>query len=187
MKRRGTSLIELLCVIAVSGVVLGLVASLLATMMQVESQAASEGKQLAHTSRLSLQFRADAHSASEAVVASEDRLTLVLAGEEAIDYVAQAGGIERVKRQGQTVTHHDQFRIADLREGRLAEVRFQPPPSQGGPPIAAIDISFRMEAAPSKLGPNRTLRIEAEVGRDARWSRPASGDGPVPPAPEGGG
>jgi len=124
MKNRAAySLVELMVVIALTGVVASIAAVCLHGLYSVDRAAREDSERRSSMVRLSIRFRSDTHFASEAAVSpgSDEGQAIVLtqSPDRSIEYCAESNKIERIVRQSQQIVHRDAFRLPGVREIRL--------------------------------------------------------------------
>ncbi len=124
MKRRPAyTLVEMMVVIALVGVVASIAAVCLHGLYQVDRGSREDCERRRSMVRLSVQFRSDAHLASEATVdvGGNETQAIVFAqpSNRSIEYRAESHGIKRIVRQSQQTVHQDVFRLPGVREIRL--------------------------------------------------------------------
>ncbi len=146
--RFGTSLVEIMVVIATMGVVLGTTATTLHRIYRVDADVRAEVHQMMSVSDLAARFRQDAHAAIASTASQENRLVFELVGGQTVEYRFANNAIQRTKRHGEQVLHRRSFRMLDESQGNFR----------------VIESSGRHRAALAILHPTRELRIEAVVG-----------------------
>jgi len=159
--RRGTTLIELLVVISVCSVVMGASGVLLHSMYRADKESRLAIETGAAIARLSLQFRRDAHAASEAELLSEANgkgagMVFRASFQPTIEYRQQGRAIVRTAKQADKVVHMDSF-------GLPAGTEFFWRLEDGSPSVAAVQISGAARRG-VKLDATPPQRIEAAVG-----------------------
>ncbi len=122
-KRPAYSLVEMMVVIALMGVVASIAAVCLHGLYRVDRGAREDFERRRTMVRLSVQFRSDAHLASEATVdaGSDETRAIVFTQppDRTIEYRAESNGIKRIVHQSQQIVHQDVFRLPGVREIRL--------------------------------------------------------------------
>jgi prepilin-type N-terminal cleavage/methylation domain-containing protein len=169
MNRRGSSLVEMLLVIAVSGVVMALVAGLIGAMLHAQATARQAARRSSELARLSLRFRTDAHSAAGASAegrtpsGAASRLTLAMGGDRSIEFSATGGRVDRIRKEGETIVHRDSFVLSGDRDDLAASIDFENAATER----AAIVVRLRAAVDPSGAA-GQVSRLEAQVGRDRK-------------------
>jgi prepilin-type N-terminal cleavage/methylation domain-containing protein len=133
-RRSGYTLVELMVVIAMLAVFMMIAIVLLGLLLRADAVGHDSLAAQLTTSRLSRQFRDDAHSAI-AVSGAESHDSVTFAGtlEERIVWSAQAGRLTRTRYRSDTVTARESYRLHDsarflIRDGgRLVELRAEQP------------------------------------------------------------
>ncbi len=160
----GYALIECLVLISVMTVLLGLCAGTIRLLMKLDRAGRSARDQAADIRRLSEDFRADAHAALADPPRPEagDRLSLALPGGRAAEYQGRPASIVRTVREGDRVRRTETYRRPPK-----TTLRFEVA-AEGSKPMAALII----DPAPGSgdESPDRDWRIEAELGKDRRFS-----------------
>lgn len=132
LRRRATSLLEMLTIIVLVSMVVTLLGGAWQSLGRVQrrlEQALEESRQV---QRLAERFRADVRDARDVAVAAapgaaeHGGCTLTHRDGRAIEYRSRAGGLERLVRRGETLEHRDLFRLSP-------EVRSELMLSQAGP------------------------------------------------------
>lgn len=122
-KRPAYSLVEMMVVIALLGVVASIAAVCLHGLYRVDRGAREDCERRRSMVRLSVQFRSDAHLATEAAVGvggDETRaIVFTQPPDRTIEYRAESNGIKRIVRQSQKIVHQDVFRLPGVRKIRL--------------------------------------------------------------------
>ena len=159
--RRGTTLVELLVIISVCSVVMCASGVLLHSMYRADKEGRLAIETGATVARLSLQFRRDAHAASEAELLNEANgkaSGLAFRGpfQPTIEYRQQGWAVVRRAKQGNKVVHLDSF-------GLPGGTEFVWTLEVGQPSLAAIQIA-RPARRGVKLDAMRQQRLEAIVG-----------------------
>jgi type II secretory pathway pseudopilin PulG len=116
--RCGTTLVELLVVIALSSFVLVTSAVVLQTMYQVDSQIRDDVALYASLSRLSIRLREDVHAANGPHLASaantqDAKLVLSTSDTQVTTYEILPGEITRTVQDEDQVIHRDSFRLGE--------------------------------------------------------------------------
>jgi len=159
--RQGTTLVELLVVISVCSVVISASGVLLHSMYRADKESRLAIESSAAVARLSLQFRRDAHAASEAELLNETNgkpvgVAFRSSLQPKIEYRQQGRAVVRTAKQADQVVHMDSF-------GLPAGTEFIWTLEDGRTPVAAIQIAHpaRRGVRPAAMLPQR---IEAVVG-----------------------
>ena len=160
VQRRGTSLVELMVVVTISGMIFSGAAVCLHSMYRADQRLRHEAQHRSAVVRLARQFRTDAHLAVGAQE-GDDRpggaQALVLSGpsQRTIEYRVQGSEILRTVKDGEQLLHRDAFRLE-----RGVRVAWQ---VEDGPrPMAAVQIERASPAGGGTAGVQN--RIEAAVG-----------------------
>ncbi len=159
--RRGTTLVELLVIISVCSVVMCASGVLLHSMYRADKESRLAIENGAAVARLSLQFRRDAHSVSQAELLNEPNgkaAGLAFRGpfQPTIEYRQQDRAIVRRAKQADKVVHMDSF-------GLPAGTELVWTLEQGRPSVAVIEMA-RPARRGVKLDAMLEQRIEASVG-----------------------
>jgi len=122
-KRPAYSLVEVMVVIALTGVVASIAAVCLHGLYRVDRGVRKDIERRRSTVRLSVQFRSDAHLALEAAVnvgsGETQAIVFTQLPDRSIEYRVESNGISRIVRQSQRIVHQDVFRLPGVREIRL--------------------------------------------------------------------
>ena len=159
--RGGTTMIELLVVISVCSVVVCVSGVLLHGIYRTDKESRLAIESDAAVSRLSLQFRRDAHAATSAGVLTEAKGTpagMVFRGPSqlTVEYRPRGRAIVRTAKQADEVLHMDSF---SLPAGTELVWKLE----EGQPSVAAIQIA-RAPRRGVNLPAVGQQRIEAVVG-----------------------
>lgn len=165
--RCGWTLIEMLVTIAVMATMTGIAVKILTTLLRSERLGIEHVTRLATVSRLSRQFRADIHAATDLKLSADKQQPLVritTADQRQIQYEIQPQGLFRTEqRPAQPLAAKDLLRLQGTR-WRIVE-------SPGPPRLLTLVIetpdSFAVERQ-QPTGAAREMHIEAIVGRDYR-------------------
>ncbi len=163
--RRGQTLIEMLATITVLSILLVLCAILLRVVMQLD-QGSRDSLDLARDlARLDATFRADVHRAATVPVPplTADRLTLTLPGAARITYSIRPREILREVWQGDAVKQRETYR-----QPSRSTIRFEANTAADRPLLVLIIHREPSRTMSTPAEPD--ARIEAEVGRLARWT-----------------
>jgi hypothetical protein len=158
-------------------------AGLIRTLLRTERQGVAHVNQLSNLSRLSRQFRTDAHAASkcEAVKGSDtDVVQLTLPSQETVIYSRHDRGVTRTQQKEGRVIHRNMFRLSDV------QLRFQRAGDEAA--IVTLVIGLLLPDASKEKGakaigvsPNdrspREFRVDARLGCNVVM--------PAPLAPQG--
>ncbi len=167
---RGFTLIEMVVVITVGSAVMGMAATTLALLMRAEGEGAESASVSVATSRLARSFRDDVRDAEGAVVDAPRKIRLTQDDARSIQYEADHALLRRTVRQGDSVTHRDEFHLLH------GEVRFEV--THDGK-VAVLMHTNRSDSTTddsNEARPVRSLRIEAVLGRNHRHSQPAKAE-----------
>jgi len=165
MKRRaGYSLIELVVVMTVGAMMLGVAVGLLAMLLRTECAARDHLYHCTVLGRLADQFRRDAHAANAGNVDGPQRMQLELALNRTVTYHRRPGRIVRVEQVGQTAERRESFALPPAATASF-EVHIDTTPT-----IASLAIT-RTTGESGQL-PSATLRIDAVLGSDHRFTKP---------------
>jgi len=163
MKRHshGMTLVELLVAISVSSVIMCGSGVLLHGMYRADKETRLGIAADASVARFSLQFRRDAHAASQVrALPDTDGTSPGFAfrgtGSSAVEYRWQVPDLIRSVTESDQVVHRDSFRF-----GPGASVTWQLPPP--GSPLVAVQI-WQGPPRGTKLAPILRQRVEAAVG-----------------------
>jgi type II secretory pathway pseudopilin PulG len=168
MKRRcGMTLIELLAVIGASTVVLGLVGGTIQTLARGQRSVEQQLREVEQLNQLSSSFRRHAHAAMDAQCSDDGKeMELVPSANRKITLSSRESGLEESESLDGRVVRRQTYRMA---AGSV--VRFETAVDAGR---ARASLVVRRTLDSRLDGAERTLRIEAIVGRD---HAPAAGDG----------
>lgn len=162
---RGTTLIEMIVVLAVSSAVFGIAGSLFYTLLTGRGDGRQALERQMDQSRLAEQFRRDVHAADTGEAAAEEvsTLKLTLHGERTVEYRYENERLLRREKQGDQLVRQESYRL-----DRATEVRFEV--EQAGE-ASFVRFVCTEEAAPrgmSSAGTSATSSREllALVGRD---------------------
>lgn len=166
--RQGFTLIELMVTMILVTAMTGVAVKLLATLMRSERNGVEHVTRLATVSRLSRQFRADVHAATELQLSADDPaqplLRMTCEDQRQIQYAVQPQGLLRTEqRPGQPMITKDLLR---LKNTRFKIVESAAPPRLLTLTIETPDVFATDPQQP--VGKSRELHIEAIVGRDFR-------------------
>ena len=165
--RRGWTLIEMLVTMMVAGAMTGVSVKMLSTLFHSERTGIEHVTRLTTVSRLSRQFRADIHAATDLQLAGDAQQPLVriTSGDQRqIQYARHPQGLLRTEqRPSRTLNNQDLL--------RLQGSRFRIEDSKRSPRIVTLIIEtpdkFPTDAK-QPAGTTRELHIEALLGRDYR-------------------
>jgi hypothetical protein len=165
-RRRGVFLVELLSVIAVSVVVLGMAATLMALMLRLEANRRLALAATATLEDVARRLRADAHAASEAEV-GPDRAELARPDGSAVTYRVEGGTLLRDETREGAAAGRETYRMPAGTEFEWAVV-----PLEAGARMLTLEVRRPTTRAGTS---DRAIRIEAALGRDLRYAGPAGG------------
>jgi prepilin-type N-terminal cleavage/methylation domain-containing protein len=109
MRRRGTTLLEMLTVISLLAVLLTIGTTLLISLMRMHKRVTSDIDQRRTQLQLADRFRQDAHAAGDAQMSPEGKLILTLAGGRVVEYAAAGSHITRQVLEAGEVRHREIF------------------------------------------------------------------------------
>ena len=157
--RRGSSLLEVLALIATTALMLGLSAGLIQVLLRVEKAGRADLVETSEISRLALTFRADVRSATAAHPADG---TLELDGPAGpiARYQFEAGQVVRLRLEGDEVRARDDYRLPRHGLARLESVD-----RDGRTWVALIFAS----------SPGHDDRLEAVLAADHRFEAEGQG------------
>jgi type II secretory pathway pseudopilin PulG len=112
MKHRGTTLLETLVVISLSGIVLSLVATMLVSLWRVDRQWRRDLDERQSLARLEMALREDAHQALGAQNSSRSELSLNLDSGQTISYSVTGHQVIRLATSGESIRHRESFILA---------------------------------------------------------------------------
>lgn len=160
MKRRGTSLLEMMTVITLVTLVMALGATLLTSLVRLQRQVASDLAQRNALSRLAARFRQDAHAASE-VQQAQQSLQFTMGQKQRIEYALDGPSMRRLVWEEDQLRHRESFEFPAESSIRL-EIQESEPRHN---PLARIVLGQRdaAEPRPGQMIP-LPARIEAAVG-----------------------
>lgn len=160
-KRGGYSLIQMLIVMSILGTVSVIAIRLMSTLLRVERQGIAHVTQLSSLSRLSRQFRADAHVARECKLLQPPEtgvVRLTIDKDHSIVYDKHERGISRVEQKAGQVLRRDQFRLSGV--ALACEVPTDPEK------IVTLVVGQSLPDQSSQSTPSKNFRIDARLGRD---------------------
>ncbi|MBX6314322.1 MAG: hypothetical protein IRY99_15625, partial [Isosphaeraceae bacterium] len=168
-RRRGTSLVETMVVIATGGLVLGLCVILIQALLKLDRAGRShlvEGMTLA---RLARDLRRDARAATAAEVKAGDagpetRLALTLPSGRSIEYQIQARGLAREGKDDWGLPLVESYPLRPSQGSRWSVER-----EEGRPRVALL---LRFGASEGEPGGWRSVRMEGRLGSDHRFEDP---------------
>ena len=162
MSRRAFSLIEMLVVIAVSGVLMSVALTTLYTLMQAESSGRDHVSQAATVARLADQFRSDVHAALRPIVSeaqAKDQWQFALAKDTAVTYKAFPGEVQRHEQVAGKLVRQESYLLPDDSTADAVPV------------MAGLVISPPRSASAA----GREIRVDAALGIDHRFAKPLEG------------
>jgi hypothetical protein len=175
--RRGTSLIEIVLVMAALTLVLGLCTGLIHVVLRLDRTGRSYVVETTTIGRLSRQFRGDVHAArrarpvgGEAKGALAPGLELTLPGdrERTILYQARDRSLVRTQQHDDVIERRETYTLPFCPAPRFA-VETQTP---AGQTWASLRLPRSTQPAPGPKSLYHELAIEALVGRDQRFAAP---------------
>jgi Tfp pilus assembly protein FimT len=119
VSRSGTTLIELLVLIAATSVILSLATAAFVTLFRSERQIRDDTAQAQTLARLSSRWRADVHAAVSAKVDKACELTWP--DGRTVHYAFEAPRISREVRRGQKVEHRDSFTLPSRSQAQFSQ------------------------------------------------------------------
>ena len=165
-RRRGHSLVELLIAMLLLGTVLGTLALSLHRMFRAEQRISDHLVLGSELERLATQLRTDTHAsltasvgtvAEDAATGRDDRLTLVQADDQQIEYRITEEQIERVVSEAGKAVHRETYRLAtDVQATWQVQEDFERP-------VIGLVWSCRTEPNGGLAG-SAPGRIQAAVG-----------------------
>ena len=116
-RRCGMTLMEMLVVISIAGVILGISAVLLGTLLRGEANLRQSRQQQQTLTRLDLRLRTDAHAASEATLLDASTCQFSFPHNQRLVYQVLPERITRILYEGETRLHFDDFPLPSLTSG----------------------------------------------------------------------
>lgn len=176
VNRVGVSLVEIVIVMGIASVMLGLGIYTVHLLLKAERHVKAAVWHGDSLSRLSYQFRRDAHAATSVQIGGQDKkdddsVELDLPAERTVRYSADAGRVVRVAQAAGETRHQDVFPLP-----KGSAIRFET--ADDGPQLSlvinrvlvpGVTTDDQANADKSATEPRRTTRIEAVVGRDHRF------------------
>lgn len=163
----GFTLVELLVVMTIFLFLLSSVALSLGTLFRAQGNLQDELVEANAMSRLSEQFRADAHRATAAIVTNDDEaktLQLTLPESTSVTYRLQSQQIVRTAYEGESVLHRDVFKLLEGTTSGCAV-------TASSPSFVTLTTSFVPPELTSEVAKPRVHKIEASIGLHAGGSR----------------
>jgi len=153
--RTGTTLVELLAVLAISGMLLAASTSAMAILFQAQRGFHRNLDHQRAVQRFADRLRNDAHNASSAQILQTDTIAQIVElqfeADETVRYAHTESGIEREVHRDETIVHRDLFRLP------AAEIEMSL--SQD----SATRIVINVQTREAKISDPR--RIEVAIGR----------------------
>lgn len=119
-RRRATSLVEMMVVLAVSAAIFGIAGTLLFSLLTGRGDGRKNLERQIDQMRLTEQFRRDVHAADAAEVpAEEPQLQLMLPGERSVDYRFANQQLQRCEKQRDQVVRYETYRLENATEVRF--------------------------------------------------------------------
>lgn len=180
-RRRGVSLIELIIVISVATLIIGVALGLMQWLLRSERDVRKTVWYGRSVSRLAQVFRNDAHRASHVEIAAaaetSNSMQFSLGNSHTVTYEIEEHTIRRVDRDGETELHRETFHFPPG-----SAIRFE---KDQGPAMARVvidratgqlnvDTNEDANAGARTEPAGRTVRIEAGLGKDRRFSTEGS-------------
>lgn len=171
-RRAGTTLVELIVVIALVTFLLSATAISLFSLYQIDSRVRDNLDLLTSDSNFSVQLRQDAHAArrakvvgaeSEADQVKASELTLEFSQDKQIVYATKGPRVERLVKRNGKVVHRDSFAMA---EGTTVTWKVA---SVAGKSILELN-SRAASSDESELKADMASRIQCAIGSDFRFS-----------------
>jgi hypothetical protein len=124
MRRRATTILEMVVVMVILAVLTAVGTVLLATLIKHFGRQRGSYDEVRAASRLAESLRDDAHEATSATVSAvgqdaQTKLMLATADGAMIEYAVVARGIDRAVREGDRVTAREFFRLPSLKSARF--------------------------------------------------------------------
>lgn len=164
--RRGTSLVEMMIVLAVLGVVAAIATNVLGTLFRASAQWQADSASGHALDQLELSLRDNVHAAIQAEV-DDNRLSLSLSNDEQVVYTALTGEVtqERIHtdNDGEQIVARDRF---PLPRGRKLMWR-----TEEQNDIDWLYVELPPLAADSTSSARSPLRLEIRVGRHTTPAR----------------
>jgi prepilin-type N-terminal cleavage/methylation domain-containing protein len=162
-RQRGFTLIEMVAVIAMTGLVMTSVAVTISSLHRLNTKLRDELFRSTAVTTLSLSLRSDAHSAVNATIAVGDpqrpTLRLSLPDQRVVEYTADEDRVIRVVRSGEKEERHEVFQ---LHAGGRATWSI----GDTAVPLITMRIQRRVGKASGAAGSQREITVMAAVGLD---------------------
>jgi hypothetical protein len=160
------TLIEAIVASTVASAIFGIAVQLLSVTMHSTESGRDRVVSTAAMTRLAEQFRADVHAATSvsvvAAAGSQAHWTVKLADDLRIDYEVDGDILKRTEYRGDKVQARDAFALPQDADPRL-ELQPEKNPTQAS-------LLLRRNADPAVKATGYVLRIDAQLGRDRRYS-----------------
>ena len=180
-RRRGVSLTELLVVMTACTVVMTLTSQLICRVMRIQIESRAQFDVERNAMRLADQFRSDVHQAESAVtdaatLGENVLLQLEFADGQQAEYSRHEGTVLRQVSRAQEPIAREEFEFPAACKLAIQET--------GSPPRLVLTLSTSPLAARAN-GDNQlvsvpmipaSLQVEAEIGRDARFTATPQGE-----------
>jgi len=168
-RRRGYSLMELLVVMTMSSVMLSVTVVLFTLLFRIERSGRDHVRHSAVLGRLADQFRRDVHATPVGGVSVGETVQFSPAPDRTITYGTPHGAVIRIERVGSDLVNSEVARRESFVLPSSCSASIESPPDAKGPTVT-LSIAPRTDSQPRK--PGRTLRIDALLGRDHRFTNP---------------
>ncbi|HEY2155926.1 MAG TPA: hypothetical protein VGH33_09875 [Isosphaeraceae bacterium] len=163
-RRRGSSLLELLAVLAVATALLTIAAGLVFQMLKIGGSERSRVVAAANLERLGHDLRQDVHSATKLDDLGPGRLLLSQPEGRAVEYTVHGRNVLRTVRRGDKVDRREEYGLPSATGLRFESLR-----DETRSLIAAVLIVDPAARPDRAADPGyRDYRIEAVLGRDAQ-------------------
>jgi prepilin-type N-terminal cleavage/methylation domain-containing protein len=168
MKRRGSTLLEMLTVISLLAVVMAIGSTLLISLMRMHKRVTSDIDQRRTLAQLADRLRQDAHATLNAQLSPEGRLSLPLANQTVVEYAAAGSQITRQVLDAGMVRHRETFALSPACKVQFAVENAD----DGRRQLVRCEVSPLAEtSSPREFAANANL--EAAVGISSSPPRPA--------------
>lgn len=172
-ERRGASLIETIAVVGLTGLILVMTAMLLGLLVRLEKSRGDDLVETAAMNGLAREVREDVRGATAiepAALGGEfeapKMVSMTLAGGAVVTYRAERERVFREEKQGDETTRTETYRLPDG-----SSVSWE----RAGERVSMV---IRRPRVRQGAGESIVTRVEAAMGRDLRFDRPAGGARP---------